>query len=364
MNKPVRKPPYQKRNAPRENNPPSAKKQEAWALLDTIFREDKGFQGSFAKNKAKHLHWDLERDGIQKQLWKAKGDYLAETILENPSSVLMVMLEAASIGLSWRPTLRQVYLTAESVAGRKTAVCSISYIGFEYLALKSGAVKQIQTELVFSGDHFRRGMHQDGTNWVEFEPARKDRGDLEGGFCRALMANGTMQVEHMDVSEIEGCAEAAAAMRNGTLPPTWSGPFRSEMEKKCVVRRAAKHWIIGENLNRALEIMDRNEPMDFDAAKQRAEAEAQAVANTVVDALTEQDILEILGQFTDVKPEKVRMWIKLQTEAWGFKELKDFPRQRKPDVLHALKVRHAKIKEMQAAKLRQSIGENDHAEHA
>lgn len=288
--------------------------ERAISEIDT-FLSQKSFIGRFSKVKKRHIKFEQEKQAVLKLICKSEAT--AKAAMANPQSVADAMIDAARIGITLYPTLGYAYLVPESFADRPSIQLVIGYKGLEQLALKSKTVKQITTELVHANDTFRRGMNKDGSTWVEFEMARGDRGKLEGGYCRALLANGTQHVEWMSVNEIDGCEAAATAKQRGKKPASWSGAFRPEMQKKCVVRRASKHWVIDDDFAGVLETLDRLDPMDFDARQEKDDAPAEEVL-----VLTGEHKAEIVKQLADrnVDADKANGWIEKQCEAFGYKD--------------------------------------------
>lgn len=265
--------------------------------------------GSFTRVKKKGIKFEQERNSVLAHITRSVK--AAQAAIDNPQSVIDAMFECASIGLTLYPQLNYAYLTPQFSGGRNGITLVVGYRGMEYLAKKSGTVKQITTELVYSNDTFRRGMNRDGSTYVEFEQARGERGDLEGGFCRAILANDTMHIEWMSVDEIDGCEAAATAKQNGT-PASWTGAFRGEMQKKCIVRRAAKHWIMDEDFVRLLDLMDKLDPMEFNRPEDEEEKH--------VDPITEKHKAAIVEKLAEwgVDGYKAAGWIERQCEALGF----------------------------------------------
>lgn len=296
-------------DAPRNDDQPSvfdeAKEKVAASL-------DRSVVGAWSKRKKGNLRWETEKEAVLRAI--IKTEKAARAALNNPGSVVLAMLDCASLGLTLHHTLGYAYLTPETIGGKMAISLTVGYKGLEQLALRSKTVTNIATELVYEKDSFRRGMNRDGSNWVEFEPARGDRGRLEGGYCRAILANGTMHVEWMTGAEIDAC-EAAAEDRNGG--GGWKGPFYGEFQKKSIVRRASKHWELEGDLAEELKILDRLEPMNFDNLKPRESAPPAEETVTVLSAEHRQEIINKLGNEYDISADKVGDWIEKQCEAWG-----------------------------------------------
>lgn len=286
---------------------------EAKRVVEAVL--DKRTIGAFSKRKRGTVRWDVEKQAVLRAV--CKEERIAEAAIANPESVKEAMLTAAGLGITLHHTLGYAYLVPETFADRPGVGLVVGYKGLEQLALKSGTVKNIQTDLIYSNDTFRRGMNRDGTSWVEHEPSRGDRGVLEGAFCRAILANGTNYVEFMDVDEINAC-ESAADAKQGGYAKAWKGPFRKEFQKKSVVRRAAKHWILEGEFAEHLKKLDELEPMDFDAVNtnKRAPAPVEPEVTTLTDA-HKQAIIQQLGNEFDMPADQSAGWIERQCEAWG-----------------------------------------------
>jgi recombination protein RecT len=297
---------------PKDKNPELYK--EAVAAVQALFTRQ--VMGSWSRRKKGTLKWEIERDAALRSIQKTER--AARAAKSNPHSVVAAMLECAGLGLTLHQTMAYAYLTPETFGDIDAIALTVGYRGMEQLALRSGTVKNISTELVFKNDTFRRGLNRDGSTWVEFEQARGDRGDLEGGFCRALLGNGTMHVEWMNWQEIQAC-EAAADKRSGGNNG-WKGPFYQEFQKKSIVRRAAKHWQLEGEFAEELKIIDKLEPMNFDQVNN---AQPANEANEQVSALTDehkQEIRNRLGNEFDLTADKVDDWMFRQCEAWGHPE--------------------------------------------
>lgn len=311
-----KKGPYQ---AERERNPELYG--EAMSVVEAKLKQH-SFIGRFSKTKKRHIKFEQEKQAVLKLICKSEST--ARAAIANPDSVADAMLDAARIGITLYPTLGYAYLVPEKFADKPSVQLVIGYKGLENLALASKTVRQITTELVYANDTFRRGMNKDGSSWVEFEMARGDRGQMEGGFCRALLANGTQHVEWMSRKEIDGC-EAAAKAKQGKTPASWSGAFRPEMQKKCIVRRASKHWVLDDDFAKVLETLDRLDPMDFNA---RQEESAPAEAVVVLTAEHKAEIIKELAQ-RNVDDDKANGWVEKQCEALGYKDgSAEFPDER------------------------------------
>ena len=268
---------------------------------------DRSISGRFTRLKTHPLKWEEQR-GYVLQLVE-QNESLNEAVRANPKSLELAMYDIASYGITLNPTLGYAYLIPERINKVLTVCAKVSYKGFEYAAKRSGSVFGLQTELVYTKDFFKRGVNENGP-FVQFEQARGERGDLEGGFCWSINKHGVSHVEWMSAKELEACRLGAIARANGKESPAWRGAFRNEMYKKCVARRAAKHWEMTTEGRKLLENLDRLEPV--------------LPPTDIPDAITPmtQDHLKLVKDAIvalGIPPGTVESWMTLQSEAWGYK---------------------------------------------
>jgi phage RecT family recombinase len=338
---------YQQRNNTRQD-PPKEKgvwTDKAIAAMEAIWA-DKSVQGSYARAKQKHIDFTAEKEAVRRQI--GKNDFLGEAVTQNAASAMAAMQEIASLGLSLSPLLGHAFLMGERLNGKMVVNPSVGYRGLEMLAIRAKLVKHIQCELVYERDTFRRGMNENGENYVVYEMARgKDHGVLEGAFCRAMMTNGSIDVEYMTVEELDGCKAAATLFRKGTTPATWTGAFVGEMQKKCVVRRASKHWDVSGDFVRAIELIDRNEPMAF-----KGDDAPPAEESATIEPISQPHREEIMGllKAKGVEQAKAESWMKAQTSAWGHPTLDHYPDGEWEKLRDVLLERVKKVEEARKAK--------------
>jgi len=208
--------------------------------------------------------------------WKAERQYALQIIQSNdmlqqcsPNSVAAAMATVASLGLSLAPERRHAYLIPRRMKQGQPPQClaTPSYMGLQYLARQSGEIANIYAELVCEHDPvFQNGVDEHGP-YVKHEVARKDRGEVTHAYCITFYANGTRHIEVMSRADLDQVERAAAAAQNGSTPPSWKF-YPNEMRKKVVIRRASKHWPISSSrLSRAIEAMDKAEPVELTPSK-------------------------------------------------------------------------------------------------
>ena len=203
----------------------------------------------------------------------------------SPTSIRNAMLDVAYTGLTLSPAQAQLYL----IPYGDKAQLLIGYRGLEQLAYRTGVVSLIQAALVKENDPvFRVGTGEHG-RFVLHEEARADRGKVTHAYCVATFRNNMKHVEVMDAEDLKAVEEAASA-RNRAGGAVWRGPFRGEMQKKAVIRRAWKHWPQDPdgNLERAQRVLDDLEPVTFEGEATRLISESQV--GQLTDLCSEHNI--------------------------------------------------------------------------
>jgi len=197
--------------------------------------------------------------------WKAERQYALQAVSANeklqecsPHSVAAALATIATMGLTLAPERKHAYLIPRG----KVCYATPSYMGLEYLARQTGEISNIQADLVCEKDPtFEQGIDRAGP-WVEHMKARGDRGEVTHAYTVTWYVNGHRAVEVMTRAELDKVKEAAKQAQHGKTPFTWIN-WESEMQKKACLRRASKHWPISSTrFSRAVDAMDKAEPVD------------------------------------------------------------------------------------------------------
>lgn len=322
------------RNAQRK---PQQQKQETGTDLVRVEAAlGKGIASKFNAARAVSLDWTSEKRYALAILTDPKNDYLRKIALENPQSVADALLDASRLGLSLSPVSRQAYLVPYGGKSPRVTLAP-SYIGMEQSVLRSEKITLIQSGLVHANDEWEQWTDKDGANF-KHRPARKDRGEVERAYCLAKYANGESHLEVMEIDELDGCMEAAIKKNNDQVPPAWKGSWKPEMQKKCVVRRAAKHWPTDKHVELVMEQFDRVNPMDFGTSTVRT---VEAVV-----CLSPEDIEDVEKAIMHEKlsPEARAVWMQRTATAMGFADGVDtVPLERKDEMISRLKDRLEKV---------------------
>jgi recombination protein RecT len=285
------------------------------------------------------LKWQTEKMYVLQLI--QRSDFLSQAIIETPISLLTALQDAASLGLSLAPQQGLVYLIPQRPKqGQPYEVhAKVSYKGMEQVVLRSGTVLSITTDLVYENDAFDSGVNMDGP-FFEFKRARGERGSLQGGFCLARYANGEKHLEWMPVADIEGCKAAATKAQNGKTPPVWVGAFASEQQKKCVVRRAAKHWPSSPVIERLIHNFDVGNPMEF--------GKANIIEGDAVEVMGDMQVEQIRLALPALADETAANWMSMAAKARGFDSIRDVPVERFDEVKDSLVARMKMVEERQS----------------
>lgn len=328
-----------KRDFTAQNNAVEKKIETALAIAN-----EKLGTGAAAKyNAAKSvsdLKWQTEKMYVLQLI--QRSEYLAQAILDTPISLQVALQDAANLGLSISPQLGHVYLIGQRPKkGFPLEVyAKVSYKGMEQAVLRSGTVLSITTELVYENDEFDFGTNMDGP-YLTFKMNRGERGTLQGGFCLARYSNGEKHVEWMPVADIEGCKAAAAKAQFGEVPPVWLGAFATEQYKKCIVRRAAKHWPSSPVIERLIQNFDVGNPMEFGSAN--------IIEGEHVELLSDAQIEEIRKSLDTLTDEAAAMWMSMSAKSRDYETIRDVPASRFDEIKDSLVKRLMAVNERHAA---------------
>ena len=285
------------------------------AIVNTVLRgpDSKSLASKFTSGRFdKDLKWAAERSFAEQAI--AKNEKLQGCTNE---SIQGAMLDVAYSGLSLSPTLAHGYL----IPYGETCTFAPGYRGLLHLTYKAGTIKSIQVNLVYRNDQeFQVWTDENGRHLRHIENIRGDRGTVTHAYCIAnLTAGGPAVIEIMNKTQLDA-VETQAKRKGGGM--VWAGPWRDEMCKKAVIRRASKFWPKdnGGYLQHMLEVANRHDPVDFETDHDQAPPEAELCINmdqhtALTDLLTERGI-----SATDA-PEWLRRWA--QSKSYG--SIEDVP---------------------------------------
>ncbi len=273
----------------------------------------------------------------------AERQFAEQAIIKNPellkcmpATIQTALLDVAYSGLSLSPSLGHGYLIPYG------SICSFSpgYRGLLHLAFKAGTIKSVQVNLAYSGDPvFRVWTDEHGRHLNHEESSAHDgRGEVTHAYCIAnVAAGGPPIIEVMNAGQIKKVEASATKRRKGGM--VWRGPFREEMCKKAVLRRASKLWPKDDGgiLEHMIGTSNRHDGVDFDA-QEDLEAPEQEICIGLDEHTALNDILITHG----VAPDATHVWLKRLAEAWGYREIDNLPARRFDDAKQYLTERAKK----------------------
>ncbi|MBV0934722.1 RecT family recombinase [Marinobacterium weihaiense] len=185
---------------------------------------------------------DFEKEKVFAFGALAQNNLLLQYAVKNPTSLKMAMYNVASIGLSLNPVTKLAYLVPRRVSKVSKVVLDISYQGLIEIATQAGAIKACSVTLV-------REKDLETFEWRDnFTPPRnppnpfvKDKGNIVGGYCQALLPDGRFILHAMTIDEIEKRRDASEMVKSRGVSGPWLD-WREEMIMKTIVKSAAKWW--------------------------------------------------------------------------------------------------------------------------
>lgn len=153
-------------------------------------------------------------------------------------SILRAAVDAASLGLEIGSTIGQAYLVPyrNGKTGKYEAQLIVGYQGYIALANRSGELKTVDADIVYSTDSYEILKGTD-TKLVHRPNMEKPPGDPLFAYCVAEFTNGGKSLTLMRKDQIEKVRKSSRAGDKGP----WS-QWPGEMWKKTVIKRARKKW--------------------------------------------------------------------------------------------------------------------------
>jgi recombination protein RecT len=221
---------------------------QALTIPDLVYSLEKDFNqvNTYKMNFAKEAQFAL-------QLLQSNA-YLLKAAKENEAALEYAIINLASIGITLNPALKEAYLVP-----RGGKIClDISYIGLVKLATDTGAIDWVQAEIVKKNDKFKSiGVGHAPIHEVDHF---SDRGEVVGVYCVAKLSTGECLSTIMSKAECD-------AIRDKSSQASKSGPwvsFYEEMLKKTCIKRASKLWPKSERVQKAADILNEHEGIDFE----------------------------------------------------------------------------------------------------
>lgn len=209
----------------------------------------------------RHFKEIAEAEGNQ-ILYKKEALFAMQSIKTNAllqscttSSIQNAVINIASLGLTLNPANQYAYIVPRQVNKTWQACLDVSYKGLIKLSSDSGNIQWAKAVIVYETDEFEmQGIEQMPIH--KYDPFRKDRGKIVGGYCAAKLKDDSYLIDTMPIEELEQ-VRATSKAANGPWK-TW--PL--EMMKKTLIKRASKTWPNAEPLNKAISLINEHEGLE------------------------------------------------------------------------------------------------------
>jgi len=239
------------------------------------------------------------------------------------NSVLKAVMNLAQVGLTLNPISKFAALVPRYNKDLKQVECVLEpmYQGLTKLLTDSGAVKSLESHVVYEGDDFLFDYASPDrvVKHVPFFLSGKVQGAIKAVYSKAILSDGSVHVEimsYLDVCEIRDRSESYKAFKDGKIKTCIWISDEAEMCRKTVIKRHYKYLPKSgglEKLEKAIELD--NQVNGFDEA---------------IDFGLLSWIETMIGQATLDAPQKEKYLKKLTTlnyKSEGFKmidELKEY----------------------------------------
>lgn len=218
--------------------------QELKPWLNAIQEAEKNFI-EIAEQEGSTINWKKEAFFAMQAV--QKSEYLQAC---HPNTIRNAVINVATVGLTLNESFGYAYLVP-----RKGVAClDISYKGLLKLATDSGSLLWAKAVLVYETDKFEiQGI--DRMPFHKFDPFRKDRGEIIGGYCAAKLHNGDYLIDTMSRDDLD---HVRTTSKTDAIWSTWG----EEMMKKTLIKRASKTWPATQRLDKAVTIINEHEGLE------------------------------------------------------------------------------------------------------
>ena len=173
---------------------------------------------------------------------------------QGKTSLYNALKHGASMGLSLNPIKKQACLIPYEFDGKIIIEYQIMKDGYIQLALDSGKVEYITSDIVHENDAFKISKSMAGDEYL-FSPALKDRGKIIGFFAALKTINNIGHVKYMTVNEVNEIRDKYSAMYNKKKEKSpWTKSY-SGMGLKTVLK-ALFRMLAFSSLKKAIESDD------------------------------------------------------------------------------------------------------------
>lgn len=174
-----------------------------------------------------------------------KSPYLQKA---TPQSVLKAVMNLAQVGLTLNPISKFAALVPRYNKDLKQVECVLEpmYQGLTKLLTDSGAVKSLESHVVYEGDDFVFDYASPDrvVKHVPYFLSGKVQGTIKAVYSKAILSDGSIHVEimsYLDVCEIRDRSESYKAFKDGKIKSCIWVSDEPEMCRKTVIKRHYKY---------------------------------------------------------------------------------------------------------------------------
>lgn len=238
------------------------------------------------------------------QLLQANS-FLLSTAQKSQDTLKNAIVNIAAVGLSLNPVSKDAYLVP-----RDGRIClDVSYRGLCKLAERAGSIRFVQAKVVRASDTFE--ISGPTAPPIHSYSPFKDRGEVIGVYCAALLQTGETLTEVMTIKECFYIRDRTKIWQKSKKGP-WKD-FEEQMMLKTVIKRAAKLWpTVGavNHIHKAIDVINEHEGIDFEAEKIEAQEKENAEVKEAIKKQKEdahklsQDKKDIIDEIARIAGEK------------------------------------------------------------
>ena len=305
-------------------------------------KEKRSLISRYSANRGQEdLKPSVELQHFERQVKTSKDNQL---ITCDPISFQATWLEAGALGLTWHPKMGHAW----PVRYKNQCTLMIGYQGLTHISMQSGSLKSIQPEIVCVNDPVFEQWVDDTGAHIKHIKNRGERGAITHAYCVALFENGGREIEVLGASDL---AKIKACSQYDVIWKAWPG----EKSKISAIRRGWKHWqrFAGPKVATALEVMDRNDPMDWDDDSPVKPVNASPEYVTISEDQERElhaAVYDYYSQFDEDKADAAATkWMKMLCDRLGVSQLCHIPADRFDESLTLIKTRIEKVEENRKA---------------
>jgi phage RecT family recombinase len=241
-----RRPPQQQQQRPQQQ--PAQKKPDRLDEVRTLVSQR--MIPSIKMLLGKRSHDELERFA---KVFINVVEFNPDLLKCTDASLARAMMHSAEVDLEVGGAYPHAYLIPykNNDTGRVECQFQISVWGYVELVRRSGEIKKVWADVIYSGDVYETVSGTAGKSIVHrpnWFATRKERGTVLGSYACALLENGETVFEPVSWEELQ---EARAANRGRS--PAWD-KWPEQQYQKVALKRLQKYLPKGTRAERALEI--------------------------------------------------------------------------------------------------------------